>query len=387
MTLRRPAVLIFVLALVLAAASPASARTLTVVQSNVGNINVLACNDQVYKLCLRPVEQRAAKALRALHPDIVGFEEILPPKICAAAPSPNPQNLCSGPLTPASQVERLLGPGYQSRCDGRFGWDCVAVRRRTGKLYGLRTRPVLSQCTDRGFTLNAATVRLRGWPVTVTSAHPDSTQTDCRAAQIADFFTHALPSAGAAIVLGDFNMDPHRETDSSVDAWKRFVPHPFAYASSSALSSFPCGASQIEVTGLVLDPPVVQPCVVQPCVGPLRSRNIDHAVVRGGVRGSCNVQRVDGGGGMDHRAQVCRLVIPDRVTPRVKLLRRGCRLEARLAARPDGLVGVRFTAGGTRRLDTSAPFRTSLRDARGARVTPVLKAGDGPTLTFRGGCG
>lgn len=377
---RRP-VLLIAFALVTILAPAAQARTLTVVQSNVGNINVIACRDQVYKLCLRPVEQRAAKALRALHPDIVGFEEILPPKICAASPSPSPQNLCSGPLTPASQVERLLGPGYQSRCDSRFGWDCVAVRRGLGKLYGVRTRPVLSQCEDRGFTLNSATVRLRGWPISVTSAHPDSTHTDCRAAQIADFFAHALPAAGAAIVLGDFNMDPRRESDSSVAAWKRFVPHPFAYASSGELSSFPCGASQIEATGLVLDPPVVQPCV-----GPLASRNIDHAVVRGGVHGSCTVQRVDGGGGMDHRAQVCRLVVPDRATPRVRLVRRGCRLEARLAARPDGLLGVRFGVGTARRLDTRAPYRTSLRGARGATVTPVLAAGDGPALTFRGGC-
>src|SRR3954447_3128486 len=54
---------------VLGAVVPAGqslARPVVAVQANVGNINVGGCRVQVYKLCLRPVERRAAAALRAL---------------------------------------------------------------------------------------------------------------------------------------------------------------------------------------------------------------------------------------------------------------------------------------------------------------------------------
>ena len=39
---------------------------------------------------------------------------------------------------------------------------------------------------------------------------------------------------------------------------------------------------------------------------PFSGRTLDLVLTRG-LRGSCAVRRVDGGGGMDHRAQVCRL--------------------------------------------------------------------------------
>ena len=340
-----------------------AAVALTVVLANIGNVNVPGCNDQVFKLCQRPVEERATVALRALDPDITGLIEVLPPDLCTRAPSTNPDNLCSGPLEPPSQVERLLGPGIRWACDDRYGWDCLAA----GTAVSLATRPVPASCTDDGFTTNIGTVSVRGWPVTVTVAHPNSSDVPCRADQVADFFA-ALPRAGAAIVMGDFNLDPHRESDASVDAFKAGAAG-FTFASTDAFTSFPAGPSQLDPSGrtldngMALDPP-----------GPLEQRSIDHVLVRHGVTGSCEVQRVDGDGGMDHRAQVCALSV---TLPGVRVRRVGCRVTARFRpSRPAGLEGVRFG----RVVDRTRPY--GVRRPRGGAIAvqPLLANGDGPTL-------
>jgi endonuclease/exonuclease/phosphatase family metal-dependent hydrolase len=371
----------------LAGAPAAEARVITVVQANVGNVNVPACNDQVFKLCLREVERRAGVVLRALRPDVVAFQEILPPALCAQRPSPNSANLCSGPLSPASQVQRLLGAGYAHGCDDRFGWDCIAVASRAGSLGRVHTRPVLSQCADRGFTLPLATVRVDGWPVTVTAAHPDSMNVPCRTAQLRDLFEGALPPAGAAIVMGDFNLDPYRESDESASYWRTQVPARFAYASGDALTSYPCTPSQVDTTGEVLDPGDSGPCA-----GPLASRTIDHVVVRGGVGGRCSVHRIDGGGGMDHRAQVCRLDLGPAATPAVGLTRAGvCTVAARLTPTPAALLGVRFRVRGRNRVDLRPPYTVSLRRLARTRkpqvttvtATPLLANGEGPVRSTR----
>jgi endonuclease/exonuclease/phosphatase family metal-dependent hydrolase len=360
---------------------PASARAqgdgreLRVVQANVGNSNVLGCNDQVFKLCLRPVEERGAAALRALDPDLVTFQEILPAAICAQAPSPNPFNLCSGPLEPPSQVVRLLGDGYAETCDDRFGWDCVAARRGRVALGPVATLPVLDVCADRGFTVNVGTVRVGGWPIAVTNAHPHSTDAACRTAQLREMFERALPAAGPALVLGDFNLDPYREDDESVRLWKEKVPSEFRYASTDAIS-FALGPSQLDPTGQTLDSGAD---LVSRCT-------LDHVVLRGDLHGSCEPQRIDGGGGMDHLAQVCRISVGPGAAPRFSLRRRGCTVTARLEPRPAHLEAVEFRAGTRRVLDRRAPFRIRLRSGarrQTVRAVPQLATGSGPARQAR----
>jgi endonuclease/exonuclease/phosphatase family metal-dependent hydrolase len=361
--------------LLLALAPAAGARELAVVQTNVGNVNVPGCNEQVFKLCLRPVEERASDALKALRPDLVGFEEILPPDLCARAPSANPYNLCSRPLSPPSQVERLLGAGHAHDCDQRFGWDCLAVKRRRLRLTPLATRPVQPACEDNGFTLNTATVRLRGWPITAAVAHPSSTDAVCRAQQLRDFFL-SLPAAGPALLLGDFNLDPFREEDESVREWDRWVPSHFRLVSGEELTSLPCGSSQLDPTGLGLDTPV------QPCTGPLSARTIDHVLVRG-LKGDCHVERVDGGGGMDHRAQVCRIEVGPSAAPALRVRRRGCEVRFRLKPRPAHLRAVRFRLGKRTKVDRRRPYRLRRRGRERLHggplvVRPLLVNGRGP---------
>lgn len=381
-----------VLLLAAAAVAPATARASTaapaelrVVLANVGNVNVPGCADQVFKLCLRPVEARAASALRALRPDLAGLIEVLPPDVCAQAPSSNPASLCAGPPPqPASQVARLLGADHPQACDDRFAWDCIAVAPG-GRvaLRDWRTRPAVAACADDGFTLAHGTVRIAGWPVAVALAHPSSTDAACRAAALRDLFA-ALPAHGPALVLGDLNLDPYREDDASVAVWREQVPGRFVPLSSDAPTSFPGAPSQLDPTGTLLDGQV------RVDAGPLTPRAIDHVLARGGLAGACSVARVDGGGGMDHRAQVCRVLVGPAVTPGVVVRRRGrsCTLRASVVPAPSaGLVGVRLTLGGRTVVDRRAPFSVRQRAGRGAPrrlvVTPLTAMGDGPRLARR----
>jgi len=352
--------------------------TITVVLANVGNVNVPACQDQVFKLCQRPVEARATEAFAALRPDVTGLIEVLPADLCARAPSTMPSNLCSGLPDPPSQVARLLGADVDEACDARFGWDCVAVRR--GGMVGLdgplETRPVLDACSDTGFTLSTGTLRVRGWPVAVAVAHPDSTDSLCRAAQLRDLFDAGLPAAGPALVLGDLNVDFYREDDASAEVMKEIVPSRFTALSTDELTSFPGAPSQLDATGETLDGDVALPA------GPLGPRTLDHVLARG-LGGSCDVQRVDGGGGMDHRAQVCSVAVPASVAPKLRVRRSGCRLRVSFAPARDDIRAVRLRLGRRTRVDRAAPFTIRAGSARRLRVQALTLAGPGPLLKRR----
>ena len=272
-------------------------------------------------------------------------------------------------LEPPSQVERLLGDGVRSACDARYGWDCLAVRRGL-RLSSFATRPVLPECADDGFTSSVGVVRLRGWPVTVAVAHPDSTVVPCRAAQLRDLFG-ALPAAGPVLVLGDLNVDFHREDDESAAAVKASG---LDVLSSDELTSFPGAPSQLDPTGSALDGDVALPA------GPLGPRTLDHVLTRG-LSGTCDVLRVDGGGGMDHRAQVCSVTVPASVTPALRLRRRGCRVRVSFPGRDD-VAGARLRLGLRSRVDREAPFTIRGR-ARGLRVRALTLAGAGPQISRR----
>jgi hypothetical protein len=245
------------------------------------------------------------------------------------------------------------------------------------------TRPVQPGCGDTGFTLNTATARLRGWPITVAVAHPSSTDAACRARQLHDLFS-SLPPAGPAVIVGDFNLDPFRDDDASVREWKAWVPSRFRQLNDSTLTSFPCTSSQLDPSGESLDTPVA------PCTGPLPSKTIDHVLVRG-LEGRCAVRRVDGGGGMDHRSQVCRIHAAAEVAPAVGVRRRRCVLQARFSPQPPHLTAVRFRLGKRYVVDRRAPFelRRDRRHRHAGRlvIRPLLANGDGPRLAYRvGGC-
>lgn len=273
---------LLILTVFLVTATSAEGRTFKVVQTNVGNINAAGCAAEKYKLCQAPVEARATKALRALKADVVGFQELLPDR---------------------KQAAKLLGKGFRVSCDARYGWDCLAVRRSSGlKLVkAIRTRPVFGDCDD-GFTTNTGRLSYKKTKIAVILAHPDSSQEDvaCRTDQVRDVFKQ-MPAKGKILAIGDWNLDPYREDDASVDAFDAARERlNLRLATGRAFSVLP-GISQTDPTGNRLD------SGPSPFAGTsLSDRTIDHVLTRG-FKGSCKLKRVDGGGGMDHRAQVCKL--------------------------------------------------------------------------------
>jgi hypothetical protein len=364
------------LALVLAPA--AAADGLTVAQANIGNSNAPGCQAQAFKLCQVPVERRAGAALRSLHPDLVGFQQVLPPELCLRAPSESPDNLCSGPLDPPSQISRLLGGSPSQACDSRSHSDCLALGSGALGLERLATRPVQRGCSDPGLTLSTGTVRLRGWPISVGVAHASPSDAACRARQLHDLFS-SLPPSGAALIVGDFGLDPFRDADESVGEWRAWVPSRLALLDGASATSVPCGTSQLDPSGNTLDGPLPT------CLNPPKAT--DHVLARG-LSGRCEVRRVDGGGGMDHRAQVCRIQTGPEVTPVVRIGPRRCTVGVRLSPSPPQLTGVRFRLGKSYVLDRKAPFLLRRRGSgrtHGGRlvVRPLLANGEGPRFTRR----
>ena len=257
-----------------------AATALTVVTANVGNING-ACAEAKFKLCQPAVEARAAEALQAIRPDVVGLIEILPD---------------------GGQVRRLLGPGYAISCDTRFGWDCLAVRKASGVkvVKPLRTRKPVAGC-DAGFTLNRATLRYRKRTIAVGLAHPDSSaeKASCRTKELKDLFS-TFTRRGRVIALGDWNLDPYREKDASVTAFKAARTYLGLRLATGRAYSLLAGSSMTDPTGTLFDDGYTT------IPYPFSNRTLDHVLTRG-IAGGCKVRRVDGGGGMDHRAQVCKL--------------------------------------------------------------------------------
>jgi hypothetical protein len=89
---------------------------------------------------------------------------------------------------------------------------------------------------------------------------------------------------------------------------------------------------------------------------------------------------------MDHRAQICRIGFGRRVTPRLRLRRRGCTLTARFVPRPPHLRAIRFRMGRRTVTDRRPPYR--FRQRAGERVRrlttmALLANGDGPPIRRR----
>jgi hypothetical protein len=293
--------------------------------ANVGNVSP-HCAEQAFSLCLVPLEERIAANLELLDPDVVAFIEVLPPDLCDGLTPQNPFNSCSLPSQDPPQVLRLLAhDDYDVVCGDRHAWDCLAVRASLGSIEGCaggycgpvaRSLPVEDGCDD-GFESFTVGVRLHDVPLTVGVTHPDSTDEGCRAEQVADLFDALGATAHGALVLGDFNLDPFRERDASVDVWEEHVGEDRSFRLLSGpvehdppfFTLLPFESAQLDPTGSV-------PANIE-----LRdlamARTIDHALATPDLTGACTTlgeapgtDRLEGPeGGLDHRALRCEVTL------------------------------------------------------------------------------
>lgn len=215
----------------------------TLLSANVGNIDFIHCGGAIYKLCRQAAEDAVARRIRELSPDVVLLQEVLPPSVCATLQDIPDWHACHPSRTAAEpeQVRRLLGVEYTIACDGRRGFECVAVHRRAGSVEGCadgalcrggaRVTDAVDGCDD-GFTVTAVTATVRGTRVDLFSGHPQSgnqvANQRCRKDTLQQVLPEGAPlrsTANVALLAGDLNMDVWRTTSANPDVvlWNAHV--------------------------------------------------------------------------------------------------------------------------------------------------------------------
>ena len=218
-----------------------------VLQANVGNVDHRCHNDEyLVNLCRVDVEQRLAENIQALSPDIISLQELVSDKQCEAFTEEDPRRVCHPDhrAEEPTQARRLVGPDYTIACDGRNGFECVAVATSFGTIDGCEPgalcadaaiTPANPEGCDGGFTVSAVDVVPTGGPAfRVINGHPPSGfETACRHAQMRQIFEGhegeaPLAEDGPTLLAGDFNLDPFTDTpmvtdDPSVATWNAFV--------------------------------------------------------------------------------------------------------------------------------------------------------------------
>ena len=273
----------------------------SVLTVNVGNSDP-RCLPVLLKLCRNDVEKRLAENIQKLAPDVIAFQETLPPDKCPSWLEIDPGNSCSI-LSEQPQVRRLVGDKYTIVCESRNSYECIAVHESAGSIQDCAQGELcITERVDiheegcrSNVSVMGATVEVRGKVFDIINAHPESRNAECRAFSIQQIFARPDGTAGLVqedhvLIVGDLNMDPWREDDVSVQTWNSYVgsseTHPFYYHSGVAESQPPFYTLQY----------------------PTFSRTYDHVVsnflfgttvVLGESPGTV---RLDGGSGMDHRA-------------------------------------------------------------------------------------
>jgi len=275
----------------------------TVMTVNVGNSN-LQCYGYSWKLCKKDVEQRLARNLQKIKPDIIAIQEVLPPWQCENREETNPRKVCSSPQdTP--QVRRLFGDDYSIVCDANYQYECIGVHVDVGEILncpvgGLcntaRTVPEIHGC-DPGFSISAATIALNnGAKFDLVHIHPASFSDQCRSQMFDQAFNGGegispIVQHENVLIMGDFNLDPWRSKDESSKVWqsifeKGWMGREYRYHSGIVEKDPPHYTMRLSVVRRTLD-----------------------VVVSNFAEGVCQVlgespgtTRLDGGKGNDHRA-------------------------------------------------------------------------------------
>jgi hypothetical protein len=202
---------------------------------NIGNSD-WDCTSYKWKLCKKAVEQHLTENIQIVQPEIITLQEVLAPWQCEDVNETDSTKVCSEPQN-VPQIRRLLGDGYSILCEPNRQYECFGVRKDVGEIegcprgglcYSARTYLPPQGC-DPGFSISAITVKLDGGTVfDLANAHPSSTSASCRAemflqAFVGDDASPPIVQNERVLIMGDFNIDPWREKDESVDTWNLVV--------------------------------------------------------------------------------------------------------------------------------------------------------------------
>jgi len=285
-----------------------------VLTANVGNLS-LGCRKYYNNLCYQDVEERIAHSIALLRPDVIVLQEVTDPEQCMGFIERDPKKVCYEyqKRVPFYQARRLIGSDYTIVCDSRRHYECIAVHVDIGTIEGYApgefcregaTTDIPTPGCDIGFTVSKVTAILYGMRVGIVNAHPQSTDVKCREWAIRQIFEEVdgrppLASEQYNLLLGDFNIDPFREDDVSIQLWNQYVGlfdegRPYWYHSGPAEKMPPYPTSSLFVSKKTVDY-IISNFAEGICV------------TLGETPGTIPI---DGGRGMDHRAIFGRLYIP-----------------------------------------------------------------------------
>ncbi|MHB8874437.1 MAG: endonuclease/exonuclease/phosphatase family protein [Myxococcaceae bacterium] len=306
----------------------------SVLVANVGNSDIFNCAGvNLYKLCQVASEKAVAARVEVLRPDVVLFSEAFAPWLCDKVGAVDEKHVCHPSNTQAEpeQVRRILGSNYTISCDANSGFECIAIRREFGRMKGCedgafcrglsRTAPVIDDCDirlgidqvdTRHASVSGVTLEVDGKTFDALVAHPPASTAPEAAQCRRRFLPYVMEPVGsdgsvrerpAAILGGDFNLDPYRNAPTAVDVvyWNQSV----------RLSLEGEGGPWVSNSGPIEhDPPY--------WTSPLSRSTLDHVVTQGLV-GRCQTlgaaqgrPPLDGASGaelerLDHLAQWCLL--------------------------------------------------------------------------------
>jgi hypothetical protein len=195
---------------------------------NLGNAEVKYFNEKYKnKLVNRNVERRITRRIRKLRPDIVVYVESIGHLEYAGKDPEKPQ------------IRRMLGKDYSILTDKRSQFDGIAVRVSAGQILGckpghyLRNKKTERQgnTCDLDFSSQAAAIQLKdGFTFDLGCFHLHSTNVECRVNTLFNMFIGNPNKHKGAIlhdrnilVAGDFNLDPWRQDDRSVQMFKELI--------------------------------------------------------------------------------------------------------------------------------------------------------------------
>ncbi len=191
-----------------------------------------------------PAVEAATDFFAEVRPDLVSFQEIFFSDLCADIPEDAHTDFICEDWQPGDPTvaNLILGPGYQVACHPGKDDKCAAVHEDFGRfvgcdddfcLEGLEGSTV-EDCGSGARVARGTVERVTGNPLTVVNVHGSSglsgEDEGCRLQQVDQVFVDlgdGEPGANGShnIVLGDFNTDPGRWTNSDPSAarWMDFA--------------------------------------------------------------------------------------------------------------------------------------------------------------------
>ena len=200
----------------------------SILSVNLGNAEISYFNEKdKNKLVSRNVERRIMRRIHKLQPELVVYQESIGYLEYAGKDPERPQ------------IRRLLGEDYSIVTDKRSQFDGIAIKISAGRILGCKpghytknkhTERQGNTC-DKDFSSQVAVIQLNdGFTFDLACFHLHSTNVECRVNTLFNMFIGNPNKHKAAVlhernilIAGDFNLDPWRQDDRSVQVFREII--------------------------------------------------------------------------------------------------------------------------------------------------------------------